>query len=165
MKFTENTTIAIALKAKLLTFSDLDSWVSPFCQAGKEMETGGEHLQSNLQVSTASDPDADWRLDALSHFTGHGSSLVSGTTWSSQSQPRTQCLRILTSLHSCCIHLLLISQPQTTALTSEGAPVPNPRAGMKWPSLSFTLWLLGSIVCFASPTKQTPIFLFCLHRL
>ena len=33
--------------------------------------------QSNLQVSTASDPDAEWRLDAISPFTGHGSSLVS----------------------------------------------------------------------------------------
>ena len=163
MKYTENTTIAIALKVKLLTVSDLDSWISLFCQAGKEIETGGEPrvICRWAQPQT----DAEWRLDALSLFTGHGSSLVSGTTWSSQSHPGTQCLRILTSFHSCYIYLLFISQPQITTLTSGGAPVPNPKAGMKWPSLSFTLWFFGFIVCLASTTKQTPIFLFCLHRL
>ena len=51
-----------------------------------------EGTQRNLQVSTASDPDAEWRLDALPPFTGHGSSLVSGTTWSSQSHTGAQCL-------------------------------------------------------------------------
>ena len=115
-----------------------------------ERDRNWRGTQSNLQVSTASDPDAEWRQDALSLFTGHGSSLVSGTTRSSQSHTGAQCLTTEVLFHSCYSHLLFISQPQTTTLTSGGAPVPNPRAGMKWPSLSFTLWLLGSIACFSS---------------
>ena len=57
-------------------------------------ERGGNWrgTQSNLQVSTASDPDAEWRLNALSPFTGHGSSLVSGILRSSQSHTGAQYL-------------------------------------------------------------------------
>ena len=57
-----------------------------------ERDRNWRGTQSNLQVSTASDPDAEWRPDALFPFTGYGSSLVSGTTWSSQSHTGAQCL-------------------------------------------------------------------------
>ena len=128
MKYTENTTIAIALKVKLLTVSDLDSWISLFCQAGKEIETGGEPrvICRWAQPQT----DAEWRLDALSLFTGHGSSLVSGTTWSSQSHPGTQCLRILTSFHSCYISRTLSFCKTETPhpLNTNSAFLPQPLA-------------------------------------
>ena len=151
----------MSLKAKQLTVNVLDSWVSPLLPSW-EIDGNCRGTQSNLQVSTASDPDAEWRLDALSPFTGHGSSLVSGTTISSQSHTGAQCLTNEVLFHPYS-HLLFLSQPQVTTLTSGGAKVPNPRTGMKWPSLSFTFfWYLGSIVI--SLTKQTQIFPFCLHN-
>ena len=49
--------ISIALKAKQLTVSDLDSQVSPLLPSWERDRNWGE-TQSNLQVSTASNPDA-----------------------------------------------------------------------------------------------------------
>lgn len=57
MKYTERPAIAIALKAKQLTVSDLDSRVSPLVPSW-ERDRNWRETQSNLQVSTASDPDA-----------------------------------------------------------------------------------------------------------
>ena len=86
-----NLAITITLKAKWLTVSVLDSWVSSLLPSW-ERDGNWRGIQSNLQVSTASGPDAEWRLDTLSPFTGHGSSLISGTMWPFQSHPGTQCL-------------------------------------------------------------------------
>ena len=63
------------LKAKQLTVSILDSRVSPLLP-NWERDGNWRGTQSNMQVSTASDLDAEWRLYALSSFIGHGSSLV-----------------------------------------------------------------------------------------
>ena len=67
MIYTENTAIAITLKASLLTVSDLDSWVSLFCQAGKEIETGGEPrvICRWAQPQTVMQSE-DWMLAPLS---------------------------------------------------------------------------------------------------
>ena len=51
-------TIAISLKAKQLTVSVLDSRVSPLLPSW-ERDGNWSGTQSNLQVSTASDPDAE----------------------------------------------------------------------------------------------------------
>ena len=53
------------LKAKQLTVSVLDSRVSPLLPSW-ERDRNWRGTQSNLQVSTASDPDAEWSLDRLS---------------------------------------------------------------------------------------------------
>ena len=58
MKYTEKPAIAIALKAKQFTVSDLDSQVSPLVPSW-ERDRNWRGTQSNLQVSTASDPDAE----------------------------------------------------------------------------------------------------------
>ena len=64
-----------------------------FCQAGKEMESGGEPRPRVIyRWVQFHNPEAEWRLNALSSFIGHGSGLVSGTMWSSQSHTGAQCL-------------------------------------------------------------------------
>ena len=69
--------------------SILDSWVSPLLPSW-ERDGNQKETQSNLQVSTASDHDAEWRLNAFPSFIGNGSSLVDGTTWPSQSHTGAQ---------------------------------------------------------------------------
>ena len=51
-------------------------WPSLSSSANWERDGNWRGTQSNLQVSTASDFDAEWRLDVLSSVIGHGSSLV-----------------------------------------------------------------------------------------
>ena len=71
--------------------SILDSWVSPLLPIW-ERDGNWKETQSNLQVNTASDHEAEWSLNALSSFRGNGSSLVGGITWPSQSHTGAQCL-------------------------------------------------------------------------
>ena len=105
-----NLAITITLKAKWLTVSVLDSRVSPFLPSW-ERDENWSGTQNNLQVSTATDSDAEWMLNAFFPFIGIGSSLVSGTMWRSQSHTGQNDVIIQVPLHSCYICLLFISQP------------------------------------------------------
>ena len=133
-----------------------------FCQAGKEMETGGEPRPRVIyrwaQFHTLMQSE-----DSLSFFIEHGSGLVSGTVWSSQSHTGAQCLTtqvplthvtsitiyILTHNHYCYLWRCIGSKSQDR----------NKVANIKFHSLAFgihCLFLLG---------VTRLMFFFFLHRL
>ena len=106
--------------------SVLDSQSSPLLPSWEKCRNW-RGTQSNLQMSTPSDPDAEWRLDALSPFTGHGSSLVSGTSWSSQSYTEAQCLttQVPSSHVTFTYYLYLNPQPLMLPLEVQTFQIPE----------------------------------------